>query len=72
MTPRQAGEMLGFVAGEVLGLAIVWLVIVLVTLFVARLLRRRLTLRGAAGNAWILGIVAALFVVQMISRLGGR
>ena len=72
MTPRQAGELLGALTAEILVLGLVWLVIVLGTLLVAKGLRRRVTLREVMRNRWILGIVAALVVLQMLSRLGGR
>jgi hypothetical protein len=70
MTPYRAGEILGALTGQLIVTGLLWLVLVLVTLLVARVLGRRLPLRRVAGNLWILGFVAALFILQMVSTLG--
>jgi hypothetical protein len=70
MTPRQVGELLGFLTGALVVYGCFWFLLVLFVLLGARVLSRPLTLRDAVRNLWIVGTMATLILLQMISRLG--
>jgi hypothetical protein len=58
MTPREAGNLLGYLTGQVIVLALIWLVVVAITVIVGKLLRRRVSVRDATRSVWALAITA--------------
>jgi hypothetical protein len=69
MTPRNIGEMLGLLTGKILVAAFAWLVLVLGTFVVSKVLGKPLTLGGAIRSRWILWTVAALLLLMIGTAL---
>ena len=72
MTPYRTGEIVGTLTGVLIVAVCLWLILVLATVLVGRARGRPVTVRGAAGNLWVLGIVAAVLILQILSWLGRR
>lgn len=71
MTAYRAGEITGALTVDLVVGGLLWVILVLGTMAVARVLGRRATFQQFASNGWILGIVAAVLMLQMVSELAG-